>query len=120
MINATGSQFSADIPASAANPPGIEYYIEAADAGNVARSGSAAAPHVIVIRAVAKGDIDGDGTLGVADIAYLVAYLFAHGPLPIGPGDVYNSGPVDVADLYYLANHHNPANHAADSKSGAQ
>jgi len=67
---------------------------------------------LIVVPSYICGDIDGitgpGGPIDVADLTYLVAYLFQGGPPPpviaaanvdgiVGPG-----GPVDVADLTYL------------------
>ncbi|MGH8028819.1 MAG: S8 family serine peptidase [Arenimonas sp.] len=49
MTNATGSQFTANIPATAADGPGVDYYIEATDGTNITRHGTAVAPHPITI-----------------------------------------------------------------------
>ena len=51
------------------------------------------------------GDVNGDGTIGVDDVFYLVNYLFAHGPLPVGPSDVDGDYKLDVADVFYLVNY---------------
>lgn len=52
------------------------------------------------------GDVDGSGTLDVADVVYFVEYSFG---IPSGPeppnaaaADVNGSGTVDVADIVYL------------------
>jgi hypothetical protein len=50
------------------------------------------------------GDANGDGQLDVGDVFYLINYLFAGGPAPIGPPDVNGDGKVDVADVFYLIN----------------
>ncbi|MBW3671358.1 MAG: IPT/TIG domain-containing protein, partial [Acidobacteria bacterium] len=57
-----------------------------------------------VTEAVA-GDVNGDLTVSVADIFYLINYLFAGGPAPIGPGDANGDGAVTVADIFYLINY---------------
>ena len=51
-----------------------------------------------------RGDVDHAGSLDVADLTYLVAYLFTGGPSPpcYVEGDVDASGGLDVADLTYL------------------
>jgi hypothetical protein len=51
-----------------------------------------------------NGDADGDGALTVADVFYLINYLFAGGPAPLSPTDVNGSSTVDVADVFYLIN----------------
>ncbi len=51
------------------------------------------------------GDINGDDIgPNIADLTYLVAYLFGGGPPPPVPdaADVNNSGGVNIADLTYL------------------
>jgi len=52
-----------------------------------------------------KGDADGDGSLAIADVFYLINNLFAGGPLPIGPCDVDNTDLVNVSDVFYLINY---------------
>ena len=52
------------------------------------------------------GDANGDGSLSVADVFYLINHLFAGGPpLALGSGDVSGDGLVDVADVFYLINY---------------
>ncbi len=54
------------------------------------------------------GDIDGSNEApNVADLTYLVNYLFKSGPPPpiIEAADVDGSGDVNVADLTYLVNY---------------
>ena len=50
------------------------------------------------------GDVNGDGTVNVADIFYMINFLFAGGPAPIGSGDVNGDGFTNVADIFYLIN----------------
>jgi len=51
-----------------------------------------------------RGDVNHDGGIDVADLTYLVAYLFTGGPPPPckAEGDVNGDGGIDVADLTYL------------------
>jgi hypothetical protein len=51
------------------------------------------------------GDVDNSNTVDVADVFYLINYLFASGPAPVCSGDVDASGTVDVADVFYLINY---------------
>jgi hypothetical protein len=51
-----------------------------------------------------KGDATGDGAVGVVDVFHLVNWLFAAGPLPIGPCDVNSDDAVTVLDVFYLVN----------------
>jgi hypothetical protein len=53
------------------------------------------------------GDIDNSGGVDVADLTYLVDYLFRGGPAPAVPeaADVDGSGGIDVADLTYLVDY---------------
>jgi hypothetical protein len=52
-----------------------------------------------------RGDVNKDRKLDLADIVYLVAYVFKSGPMPkefTDQGDVNNDGNVNVADVVYL------------------
>ncbi len=51
------------------------------------------------------GDVNGDGVVTVADIFYLINYLFVGGSAPISSGDVNGDGVVTVADIFYLINY---------------
>ena len=52
------------------------------------------------------GDANGDGIVNVADVFYLVNYLFAAGPVPLGRGNVNGGdGTITVADVFYLINY---------------
>ncbi len=50
------------------------------------------------------GDADGDGDVNIADVTYLVAYMFTGGPVPVPylAGDCDNDGQVNVADITWL------------------
>jgi hypothetical protein len=51
------------------------------------------------------GDVNGDGKIDVADVFYLINYLFAGGSDPIEPADLNGDSVVDVADVFYLINY---------------
>jgi photosystem II stability/assembly factor-like uncharacterized protein len=52
-----------------------------------------------------RGDVNGNGTVEVGDIFYLINHLFAAGPAPVGSGDVNGNGTVEVGDIFYLINY---------------
>ncbi len=60
------------------------------------------------------GDVDGDGSITIADVVFLINYIFLGGaaPYPISLGDVDCSGSINIADVVYLINYvfsHGPA-----------
>jgi Dockerin type I domain len=54
------------------------------------------------VEANPNGDANDDGTVGIADVFYLLNFLFAGGPAPLGSADVNQDGTLDVADVFYL------------------
>ncbi len=50
------------------------------------------------------GDANGDGSMDILDIAFLISYLYRSGtvPEPINAADVDGSGNVDILDITYL------------------
>ncbi len=59
------------------------------------------------VTSAVAGDVTGDGTVDVADVIFLINYLFVDEPSRIPPenGDVNCDGIVDVADVIYLINY---------------
>ena len=53
------------------------------------------------------GDANGDGTINVGDVVYLVTYLYKNGPAPdpLEAGDANCDGTVNVGDVVYLVNY---------------
>jgi CSLREA domain-containing protein len=51
------------------------------------------------------GDANGDGVVDVADVFYLINYLFAGGPIPLGRANVNGDSAIDVSDVFYLINY---------------
>jgi hypothetical protein len=51
-----------------------------------------------------KGDLNGDGAIGVADVFSLINALFAGGPAvpTVCVGDANNDGSVGVGDVFFL------------------
>ncbi len=67
------------------------------------RFGTGSSPiNFIVIR---PGDVNADGSVDVADVFYLINYLFAGGPSPLGLANANGDAGVDVADVFYLINY---------------
>jgi len=54
-----------------------------------------------------RGDANGDGVINIADVVYLINYLFLSGPAPtpLWVGDTNCDGAVDIADVVYLINY---------------
>jgi hypothetical protein len=54
-----------------------------------------------------RGDANGDGILNIADVVYLLNYLFTAGPLPepLAAGDANCDGTINIADVVYLINY---------------
>jgi NHL repeat len=103
LAGTAGSRGSADGIGSAAqfySPSGVAVdgsgNVYVADSGNhTIRKG---------VTAVLSGDANGDGSVTVGDVFYLINYLFAAGPAPIS-GDVNSDGSVTVGDVFYLVNY---------------
>jgi hypothetical protein len=54
-----------------------------------------------------RGDVDKNGKLDIADVIYMINYLFKGGPKPIefvDQGDVNNDTQTNVADVIYIIN----------------
>jgi hypothetical protein len=53
------------------------------------------------------GDANGDGSVDIDDIVFLINYVFGGGPepYPISVGDVNCSGNIDIDDIVYLINY---------------
>ena len=54
-----------------------------------------------------RGDANGDGVINIADVVYLINFLFIDGPapVPIQAGDVNCSDYITAADVVYLINY---------------
>jgi hypothetical protein len=57
--------------------------------------------------AYVRGDVNGDGNIGIVDVVYLINYLFNSGPVPRpwGAGDANGDGNVSIVDVVYLINY---------------
>ncbi|MCK4607173.1 MAG: PKD domain-containing protein, partial [candidate division Zixibacteria bacterium] len=78
--------------------------------GTLCRDGQTSA-YVASTCCIDRGDVDGSGVLpiDIADLVYLVDFMFNAGPVPdcFDDGDVDGSGvePIDIADLVYLVDY---------------
>jgi hypothetical protein len=56
---------------------------------------------------VLRGDANGDGAIDLADVVYLINYLYKSGlvPVPAEAGDANCDGTVDVGDVVLLINY---------------
>jgi hypothetical protein len=56
----------------------------------------------LVGSAVLKGDVDGDGSVGIADVTILIDYLLAGGSINEAAADMDDSGTVTISDVTAL------------------
>ena len=56
----------------------------------------------LVGSAVLKGDVDGDGSVGIADVTILIDYLLAGGTINEAAADMDDSGTVTISDVTAL------------------
>jgi hypothetical protein len=63
--------------------------------------------HISVFIDFVRGDANADGVINVADVVYLVNFLYRNGdpPRPMEAGDANCDGIVNVADVVYLVNY---------------
>lgn len=56
---------------------------------------------------VVCGDVNGDASINILDVTYVINYLYKGGPPPDPPeaGDVNNSGDINILDVIYLINY---------------
>ncbi|HWR83746.1 MAG TPA: S8 family serine peptidase [Candidatus Deferrimicrobium sp.] len=106
-VGAVGLAQTALIGVSEAGCLALSYY----DGGDIPTHEVAANEAVLIsnpsLQWRQSGDMDGQPGLNIADLTFLVAYLFAGGaaPIPLELADLDCSGEVNVADLTYLVDY---------------
>jgi hypothetical protein len=55
--------------------------------------------------ATLAGDANGDGTLDIGDVFYVINNLFAGGPAPVKNSDVNADGTLDIGDVFFVINY---------------
>jgi hypothetical protein len=91
-------------PATRSVAPGrsTTYYLAGiADATGCPGSVSGSA----IVDVLTSGDVNGDGLVNIADVFYLINYLFAGGSPPLGAADVNSDLSIDLLDVFYLINY---------------
>ena len=87
-------------PAIASSPDGrlvVAWHSRSEDGSNYGVFAQAACQHL-------AGDADGNGTVDIADVFFLINHLFAGGPAPVHGSDANGDGTLDIADVFYLIN----------------
>lgn len=87
--------------------PGM-YYWRVIDSLPNGKSGRSESFRVFSISCcTVRGDVDASGSIDVADLTYLVDYLFQSGPLPScsEEADMDADGGVNVSDLTYIVDY---------------
>ena len=71
---------------------------------NDLNGGSTWSTRVFTFRTMTLGDADGDGSVTIADVVFLINYIFMGGaaPQPVSLGDADCSGSINIADAVYL------------------
>ena len=61
----------------------------------------------IAVRALTRGDVNGDAHIDIVDMVYLVQYMFNEGPPPVvyEAGNINGIGIIDIADLVYMVDY---------------
>jgi subtilase family serine protease len=96
-----------DVTTGSNSVPGVTGYAALAGydlATGLGTPDAAAVATALAAQAV-RGDANGDGTVDIQDVFYLINTLFAGGPHIRGPADVNGDGHVDVADVFALINY---------------
>ncbi len=82
----------------------ISVYATLAQADTLVREKKTLPGRLFIFGNVKYGDANSDNNITIADVVYLISYLFKGGPAPVPliKGDANGSGQVTVADVVYL------------------
>jgi len=82
----------------------INVYATLAQGDTLVREKKTLPGRLFIFGNIKYGDANADGHITVADVVYLISYLFKGGPppVPLIKGDANGSGKVTVADVVYL------------------
>lgn len=102
MINLSGTSWSATIPGTAVQPPGVDYYLTAQDEWNTVYHGTAAAPHSVLVTAAPsltsvspnQGAVDGGLRVTLSGTQFLAGASVEFGGVPATDVVVQTSGQI--------------------------
>ncbi|HVP36239.1 MAG TPA: dockerin type I repeat-containing protein [Terriglobales bacterium] len=82
----------------------INVYATLAQGDTLVREKKTLAGRLFIFGGIKYGDANADNKITVADVVYLISYLFKGGtpPVPVIKGDANGDGKVTVADVVYL------------------
>jgi hypothetical protein len=84
---------------------GTTYFIQVGASGGFGSVPGTTAQIDFTFTPGTNGDANGVGGVNSADVLYLINFIFAGGPAPLGPVDVNGDGSVNSADVLYLINY---------------
>ncbi len=89
------------------NQGGISQLMLCGDSGAKANPFSLTVTNITFTPNYICGDVDGNGSVSIADVVYIINYIFAGGPAPnpLAAADVDCSGGVSIADAVYIINY---------------
>jgi hypothetical protein len=85
------------LPVTPVIPAGMSYTFTNVTANHTISATFAKPPYVY-------GDANGDGTIDISDVVYLISYIFSGGaaPDPEAAGDANCDSSLDISDVVYL------------------
>jgi hypothetical protein len=84
-----------------------DYKVRAKDQQNQWGAWSNVEEAVVGTEEFTRGDANGDGTITLSDVVFLINYLYKNGPVPDPPaaGDANSDGQTELGDVVYLLNY---------------
>ncbi|MFH1687026.1 MAG: S8 family serine peptidase [bacterium] len=86
---------------------GLSYVNNGDPAEHIVNSGETIRLYYTARRWVRSGDVNASGGLDIADLVYLVQYMFGSGPepIPLASANINCIGDIDISDLVHLVNY---------------